>query len=199
MVPTTQYSETAPNRAKHESINDLPHHNLTAPQIFYPTSESRAFNRTDAGRVFSAAPRLPDSQDVGQGGTPLNEPWADTDVEIAGKRGHEAPVLKPSDARIPHPHLIKHEQDKLDPRYSENGRELHSRYEARLQQDREAREQLFAKRARKAEARKTRVDSGRWQFVFDEVNAEKGIGMRYGVPSQDRKRAQVKIPTKVEV
>jgi hypothetical protein len=157
MVPTTQYSETAPNRAKHESINDLPHHNLTAPQIFYPTSESRAFNRTDAGRVFSAAPRLPDSQDVGQGGTPLNEPWADTDVEIAGKRGHEAPVLKPSDARIPHPHLIKHEQDKLDPRYSENGRELHSRYEARLQQDREAREQLFAKRARKAEARKTRA------------------------------------------
>jgi hypothetical protein len=36
----------------HESINDLPLHSATGPQIFYPTSESRHFTRVDAAKVF---------------------------------------------------------------------------------------------------------------------------------------------------
>lgn len=36
----------------HETINDLPIHPATGPQIFYPTSESRVFTRADAAKVF---------------------------------------------------------------------------------------------------------------------------------------------------
>lgn len=197
MVPVTQYQEG--QSSFHESINDLPHHPLTTPQLFYPTSESRAFNRTDAGRVFSAAPRLPDSQDIGQGGAPLHEPWQDTDLEIIGKKGHEMAVLKPADARIPHPHLIKHEHDKQDGKLSKMPRLIQKRYEERLQEDQAQRERTHAKKAEAEEARKTRVDTGKWQFVVTEVQAERGVGTRYGVPSQDRKRGAVKIPTRVEV
>ncbi|ETN40950.1 uncharacterized protein HMPREF1541_05230 [Cyphellophora europaea CBS 101466] len=197
MVETTPY--TRGQRVSHESINDLPHHALTAPQLFYPTSESRAFNRTDAGRVFSAAPRLPDSQDVGQGGAPLAEPWADTRPETIGKKGYEMHVLKPADARIPHPHLIKHEQDKRDPNISIIQGEARKRYEQRLRQDQERRQIAQTTRAEKAEERKTRIAKGRWDFVFEDVVADRGVGEKYGVPSQDRKRGSVKIPTRVEV
>jgi hypothetical protein len=197
MVPTTKYEQNRETR--HESINDLPVHALTLQQLFYPTSESRAFNRTDAGRVFSAAPRLPDSQDVGQGGAPLNEPWQDTTIEIIGKRGHEQPVLKPADARIPHPHMIKYEQEKRDPRYNVNMEEVQERYEQRLEEDKRSRELAKASKAAKEESMKTRVDRGKWQFVVTDVQAEKGIGSRYGVPSQDRKRGAVKIPRRVDV
>ena len=198
MVPVTSYNRDKP--AVHESINDLPHHPLTAPQIFYPTSESRAFNRTDAGRVFSAAPRLPDSQDIGQGGRPKNEPWQDTRTEIIGKKGHEMPVLKPADARIPHSHLIKHEQDKLDPNIGESSREVQLKYEQRLKEDSTQRAEMFRKREAMKEQLRTRLEKGKWEWVVTDVQAERGnVGTRYGVPSQDRKRGNVKIPTRVEV
>lgn len=48
--------QTRPNKIKpvtHESINDLPVHPSTRPQIFYPASESRQFTRADAAKVFS--------------------------------------------------------------------------------------------------------------------------------------------------
>ena len=198
MVPVTSYNHES-DTVRHESINDLPHHPLTAAQLFYPTSESRAFNRTDAGRVFSGAPRLPDSQDVGQGGSPLTEPWADTRTEIIGKRGQEMPVLKPADARIPHPHLIKHEQDKRHPVHGLSQDVVQKRYVERLQNDQRSRKEAFEKREASQEAVRTRIDKGKWQFVFTEVEASRGVGMKYGVPSQDRKRANVKIPTRVEV
>lgn len=35
-----------------ESINDLPVHKATTQQIFWPTAESRQFNREDAAKVF---------------------------------------------------------------------------------------------------------------------------------------------------
>lgn len=108
-------------------------------------------------------------------------------------------VLKPADARIPHPHLIKHEHDKQDPKLSKMSRAVQKRYEERLQEDQAQRERAHAKKAEAEEARKIRVDTGKWQFVVTEVQAEKGVGTRYGVPSQDRKRGAVKIPTRVEV
>jgi len=51
MLPKTPY--TAGRITRHESINDLPVHAHTLPQIFHPTSESRHFTRADAGRVFN--------------------------------------------------------------------------------------------------------------------------------------------------
>ncbi|KAH8590747.1 eukaryotic mitochondrial regulator protein-domain-containing protein [Bisporella sp. PMI_857] len=55
MLPVTNYDPNLENRKSikpHESINDLPIHQATGPQIFYPTSESRIFTRTDAAKIF---------------------------------------------------------------------------------------------------------------------------------------------------
>jgi hypothetical protein len=52
MLPKTPYKPDEQNDRPHESINDLPIHAATAPQIFYPTSESRRFTRADAAKVF---------------------------------------------------------------------------------------------------------------------------------------------------
>jgi hypothetical protein len=218
MVPTTPYNRNGRN--SHESINDLPVHPLTGQQLFYPTSESRAFNRTDAGRVFSAAPRLPDSQDIGQGGTPAHQPWEDTEKEIIGKPLHmtgkkdqrfikgsgqhyktpgmgEIEVLKPADARIPHPHLIAYEQDKLNREL--NRQEVEKRYQERMRAEAEQTQKAVQRRKMKEEASKERIESGRWQWVVTDVKAGENIGSRYGVPNQERKRGVVKIPQKVEV
>ena len=208
MIPTTPYTPESPTQ--HEPINDLPVHTLTHPQLFYPTSESRAFNRVDAGRVFSAAPRLPDEQDVGQGGKPLKEPWQDRKVETIGKKGYERQVLKAADARIPHPHLIAAEQDKKNPELSNEQSLLRERYAQRLVDDEIERKEAQERRKAKEEAGQRRIEKGRWEFVVKDVQATrsgtgldgrgtKSPGFRYGVPSQDRKRGQVKIPVRVEV
>lgn len=51
------------------------------------------------------------------------------------------------------------------------------------------------------------VPQRRWDFVFKDVSVEdggrdgrsgKGVGWRYGIPHEDRKKGIVKIPTKVE-
>lgn len=56
MLPKTLFLEDqrlAYGKKSHESINDLPVHRATGSQIFYPTSESRAFTRADAAKAFS--------------------------------------------------------------------------------------------------------------------------------------------------
>lgn len=201
MVPTTPYNENqAP--VPHEPINDLPVHSLTTPQIFYPTSESRAFTRTDAGRVFSAAPRLPDTLDAGQGGTPV-EPHLDTRYETVGKGEKEIQVLKPADARIPHPHLIALAKDQANPEIDAN--EVKARYSQRLLDDATQRAEKRASRQAQEEKLRTRVESKRWEFIVTDISnshnkkAHRPPGVRYGVPHEDRKKGQVKIPTKVEV
>lgn len=64
-----------------------------------------------------------------------------------------------------------------------------------------------AKRRQAMEDAITRVKTDRFEFRFQEYNAENvghdgrdrnAIGWRYGVPFNDRKRSQIKIPTKVE-
>jgi len=207
MVPVTELnSRTRGPFHAHESINDLEQHPQTLPQIFHPTSESRAFNRTDAGRVFSGAPRLPAEEDAAQGGTQAVEPWQDNKPELIGKPGREKYVLKPADSRIPHPHLIAEAKDRNDLNDEKLQRE---RYYTRLREDQERMEAARAKREAFEESKKTRVDTGRWQFVVTDVQTTRqgtGLdgrgtrspGFRYGVPAQDRKRGHVKIPTKVE-
>lgn len=205
MLPTTPYSQS--KVVRHESINDLPVHPLTDQQLFYPTSESRAFNRTDAGRVFSAATRLPDAQDVAQGGA-AKQPWQDIQPEKVGKGKNEIDILKPADARIPHPHLIAFAKDQQELRGNDD--EIKNRYTQRLEDDATSRAEARERKFAADEKRKTRVDTGRWQFVVTDVKVSRqgtGItgrgtaspGMRYGVPHEDRKKGQVKIPTRVEV
>ncbi|MCJ1307957.1 hypothetical protein MMC25_001607 [Agyrium rufum] len=158
------------SKAPHEPINDLPVHRATQTQIFHPVSESRHFTRADAARVFD-------------------------------------PELLPADERIPHPELI------IDAKESTNGetRQVRdARKLERMRQDLEQRAQAEARRAAKAESGLKRVDAGegsRWEWRFREISVEdvgpkgrgeRGVGARYGVPPQDRRRGQIKIPTRVE-
>jgi hypothetical protein len=207
-LTTLNINTRLPNQA-HESINDLEQHPLTYPQLFYPTSESRAFNRTDAGRVFSGAPRLSEELETAMSdGT--HEAWRDTRQEIIGRPGKYRPVLKPADSRIPHPHLIAFEKDKSDRQLTPL--ERRARHRDRLVEDEKRRVAAKARQSAEEEAKKTRIDVGRWQLVVTEVESTRqgvgldgrgsgkhAIGQRYGVPSQDRKKGHVKIPTKVEV
>lgn len=153
---------------------------------------------------------MPDDQDIGQGGKPLKEPWQERDVEVIGKKGHERQVLKAADARIPHPHLIAAEKDKMDPDLAGQQGLLRERYVQRLSDEEMERKEARERGKAKEEAGQRRVEKGRWEFVVKEVQATRagtGLdgrgtqspGFRYGVPSQDRKRGQVKIPVRVEV
>ncbi len=65
------------------------------------------------------------------------------------------------------------------------------------------------RRRREREAREVaKVDNGRSVFMFRDVKVDEmvgadgrgkmGVGARYGVPHQDRKKGQVKIPTRVD-
>ena len=210
MVPVTKLNpNTRLPIGAHESINDLEQHPATFAQVFYPTSESRAFNRTDAGRVFSGAPRLSHEQEtaVAEG---EHEAWKDNRTEIIGRPGKTRPVLKPADSRIPHPHSIAFEKDKLDRNIAPL--ERHARHRERLQEDEKKRQALKRLLQEEEEAKKTKIDVGRWQLVVTEVQSTRqgvgidgkgsgdgAVGQRYGVPSQERKKGRVKIPTKVEV
>lgn len=55
MLPKSNPAFRELPRGHFESINDLPLHAATSPQIFHPTSESRHFTRVDAARVFDEA------------------------------------------------------------------------------------------------------------------------------------------------
>ncbi|KAL2000542.1 hypothetical protein VTN02DRAFT_2949 [Thermoascus thermophilus] len=215
MLPTTPLAEKGRPQVAHESINDLPVHKLTDPQIFYPVSESRQFTRVDAGRVFSGAPAL----EHGQTSQVNPEDPADTTsqitrnpqkIERVGKGADELQVLQPADVRIPHPHLIAFERD----RQANPGepKEYWKRYEQRLKAEEEAAQERKRRAQEEEQKRITRVEPESSRFVFQfkdvEVSKEttgpdgrgsKAPGRRYGVPTYDRKKGSIKIPTKVEV
>lgn len=170
MLPQTPYHAGLPPYP-HEPINDLPVHRATLPQIFYPVAESRHFTRVDAGKVF-------------------------------------ARDLLPAEARIPHPELVQFEQLKLA------GLSTSERVEV-MKEKMRVEETAKAKRKavwmeREAKALKTVVPlngKGRAEFRFRDISVEsvgkdgrgrEGVGARYGMPHEDRKRGIIKIPTKVE-
>ncbi|KAB8236067.1 eukaryotic mitochondrial regulator protein-domain-containing protein [Aspergillus alliaceus] len=216
MVPTTPlYNDSRINSSRpHEPINDLPVHRLTDPQIFYPVSESRQFNRVDAGRVFSAAPALEHKQVVKNAADPEEAISSITQnpsrIEKVGKGENEEQVLQPADARIPHPHLVAHEryqESKPDER-----REVFKAYIERLNKEEAAEKERkrIAKERKEQQLTKVQPETSRFEFRFKDVVVSKETtgpdgrgaqapGRRYGVPSYERKKGQVKIPTRVEV
>jgi hypothetical protein len=154
---------------KHESINDLPVHKATLTQIFHPVSESRHFTRKDAGEVFF-------------------------------------PGLLPADQRIPHPELIELEKWDIEGMVSQ---ERVTKMREKMKEQvlrKEACEE--GKRAKEERAvTKINTEGGRWEFRFRDISVEdvgrtgrdkRGVGARYGIPHEDRKRGQIKIPTRVE-
>lgn len=153
----------------HESINDLPVHKDTVRQLFLPVSESRHFTRVDAGKAFS-------------------------------------PTLLPADDRIPHPELVQLERDRNSDMTSQ---ERIAKQRKKLLAEKQEREEREEARKAKEKRELTRVTppQGRWEFRFRDVSVEsvgkdgrdrRGVGARYGMPHEDRKRGQIKIPTRVE-
>ncbi|PYI05301.1 hypothetical protein BO78DRAFT_398272 [Aspergillus sclerotiicarbonarius CBS 121057] len=212
MVPTTPLRHYDPST--HEEINDLPVHRLTNPQIFYPVSESRQFNRVDAGRVFSAAPALEHEQAAKDAVDPSETISRITQnpshIEVVGKGEDEHQVLQPADVRIPHPHMVASRREQaLVPQ--ERAQQIKI-YQARLQKEEEADQERKRRSEERKEKQTQRVqpEDSRFEFRINDVvvsqettgkdgrNA-RAPGRRYGVPSYDRKKGQVKIPTRVEV
>jgi hypothetical protein len=170
MLPQTPFHRGTPPTI-HEAINDLPVHRDTLRQIFHPVSESRHFTRVDAGHIFN-------------------------------------PSLLPADDRIPHPELVDIERARLgDPnKKDEMLRVVREKLvqEGRAREDREQRS--IEREAR--EVKKVMPEKGRWEFRFRDIKVENvgsdgrgrnGVGARYGIPHQDRKRGQIKIPTRVDL
>ncbi|GLB04594.1 hypothetical protein AtubIFM57258_010563 [Aspergillus tubingensis] len=208
MIPVT------PPEQAHEEINDLPVHRLTNPQIFYPVSESRQFNRVDAGRVFSAAPALEHKQlakDVANPSEAISRVTQNPSrIELVGKGDEEHQVLQAADVRIPHPHMVTSTRD-----INEVPNEIRQHpklYKARLRtQDAADQERKrLAQERKEKQTQRVQPEDSRFEFRINDVvvsqettgkdgrNA-RAPGRRYGVPSYDRKKGQVKIPTRVEV
>lgn len=155
----------------HESINDVPVHYATLKQIFYPVAESRQFTRRDAGRVFSHG-------------------------------------LLPAEDRIPHPQLVQFERLRLDGVPLNEAEKVMREKISKEEKIREAqKEKIKKEQERMVKKVHPRGDKGRYEFRFRLINVEQagrtgrgrqGVGARYGLPAQDRKRGQIKIPTKVE-
>ncbi|KAK3996267.1 eukaryotic mitochondrial regulator protein-domain-containing protein [Cladorrhinum sp. PSN332] len=151
-----------------EPINDIHVHSYTMQQLFVPVSESREFTRADAAKAFG---------------------------------DH----ILPPDSKMRIPELVKMEQQiakGVPPRIAEkNFIASTAKHEAE-----------FARRleikALQEEQNKIRVNSSRnIEFRFEKINvdsvgrdgrARSGVGWRYGVPHDDRRRGAVKIPTSVE-
>lgn len=115
-----------------------------------------------------------------------------------------SPTLLPADKRVPHPELIEANRQAGGSlaeatRIAESLRATAAQARAKEQQRREADEA----------ARTTVVQGSRWGFKFEAIDAGAagkdgrgagGVGWRYGVPFEDRKRGHLKgVPTKVEV
>lgn len=121
--------------------------------------------------------------------------------EDAAKAFHEK--LLPADKRIPHPELIVLEKEHIQ------GIDRNQRWANQKQRDleaKESREKAEAKRKAWEEQTQRIVETRRWNFKFQDISwkggkdgrGRDGVGARYGMPHEDRKRGQVKIPTSVE-
>jgi hypothetical protein len=111
--------------------------------------------------------------------------------------------LLPAEHRIPHPDMVVSHKERLS---GLSPKELKEKAEARAERDYEA-AKLKLERKAKWEANNIKVvPSTRWNFKFQEISVDmagkdgKGkdaTGWRYGVPLNDRKRGQIKIPRSV--
>ena len=112
-------------------------------------------------------------------------------------------TLLTADKRIPHPELVIVERERLAGISNEERVRLAA---ARMELEKRRKEK--AEKKTQDELNKTQTVPGRrWDFVFKDISVEnvgpdgrdpRGVGWRYGVPHQDRKKGQVKIPTRVD-
>ncbi|KAK8205173.1 eukaryotic mitochondrial regulator protein-domain-containing protein [Phyllosticta capitalensis] len=111
--------------------------------------------------------------------------------------------LLPADERIPMPEQIDAARDRLMGLSAREQLERHQQRLAELNAQRDAEKE-------KAEAKQKsvkRVEGRRFDFKFEEISVDDagrdgkspdGVGWRYGMPHEDRKRGQYKLPKRVE-
>lgn len=131
---------------------------------------------------------------------PVSESRRFTRVDAG--RAFDASLL-PADDRIPHPELVLVERESLAGLSKDERTQLAAK---RMMDEQAKREKVERRKAE--EAKRMQVVPGRrWDFVFQDVSVESvgrdgrgagGVGWRYGFPHEDRKKGQVKIPTRVE-
>ena len=110
--------------------------------------------------------------------------------------------LLPAEVRIPHPQLYAIAKGVAGGKFLEVAKE--EAWNNIQKADIQAKTRLMAK-IKDQEARTTTIQSPRWAFKFEDVVVDtkstgryaNGIGARYGIPHDDRKKGLIKIPTKV--
>lgn len=112
--------------------------------------------------------------------------------------------ILPPDEKMRIPELIQFERDVAEGVKPQEAQKKFIAAAAESEEELAEKEHL---RVQREEARKLRIESGRFEFRFEKINVDssgkdgksrKGVGWRYGVPFNDRRRAVVKIPTKVD-
>lgn len=88
-----------------------------------------------------------------------------------------------------------------------NAREVREAQQSRIAAMEQKRADNEARRNADLERRTTVVEGKRWDFKFVDCKVEdtgkdgrrkEAVGWRYGMPHEDRKKGQVKIPTKID-
>lgn len=111
--------------------------------------------------------------------------------------------ILPPDDKMRIPELVQMERNVAE---GMNEREARGHFIKEAAESERALAEKQRERALAAEERKTRVNTDRFEFRFEKINAEdigptgrarKAAGWRYGAPHMDRRRGEVKIPTHV--
>ena len=168
MLPKTSFNPERNSLRAHESINDITVHPATRQQIFYPTSESRQFNREDAAKAFSPT-LLPADKRIPHQALLKIEKWnSDPSLDKDQRTG----LLRRWDAEE------RAKKDEAERKKTE--------WEARTQRTVKGRRWDFMFQDISADE------------VGKDGRSRRGVGYRYGMPHTDRKRGEIKIPTSVE-
>jgi hypothetical protein len=109
------------------------------------------------------------------------------------------PDLLPSDMRIPHPQMVDHQASLMNTSRSIAMERMREDLEDKLSKEAEA-------KAKKEQEAALMVSGKRFDFRIENINVDwvgkdgrsrKGVGYRYGMPHDDRKRGLIKVPTSV--
>ncbi|KAK7731115.1 hypothetical protein SLS53_008834 [Cytospora paraplurivora] len=112
-------------------------------------------------------------------------------------------LLSP-DKRIPHPELVQMERRIKD---GMKEKESWNLFKEEAKQSEQARDARVAAQAEREEKNTMTVASDRFEFRIKQISADDagkhgrargGVGWRYGIPYEDRKKNQVKIPTRID-
>ena len=111
--------------------------------------------------------------------------------------------LKPAEDRVPHTELVQLQKWRHEGIKEADRKQL---LRAKDAKDVQSRKVLERKREEKEAREITKVETERSEFRFQDIRIESvgrterskdGVGARYGIPHQDRKKGQIKIPTRV--